>query len=106
MGGGLGWRTNLWRNCLLRRTNYLRCSAVHGVCPQDLCNPFNNGIDIAHYFGIPESQHAISVGAQELASAFVLHFLIGVLRTINFDDQSRFQADEIDEERSNRVLPT
>ena len=38
---------------------------------------------------------------QKCASAFVLLFLIGVLRTIKFDDQVRFQANEIDEERPN-----
>jgi hypothetical protein len=43
------------------------------------CDPFNNGIDIAHYFEVPESQDAISIGAQELAPALVLLFLIRVL---------------------------
>jgi len=69
--------------------------------PEHLCNPFNNGIDIAHYVEVPESQHAISIGAQERAPAFVLLFPVRVLRTINFDEQFRFQANEVDEERAN-----
>jgi hypothetical protein len=66
--------------------------------PEHLCNPFDNGIAMAKYFEVPESQHAISTGAQELVPALVLLFLIRVLRTINFDNQTRFQANEIDKE--------
>jgi len=46
-----------------------------------LCNPLDNGIDIAHYFEVPEAQHSIPLGLQELAPALVLLFLFGVLRT-------------------------
>ncbi len=69
--------------------------------PEHLGDPFDNGIDIAHYFEVPESQHAISIGAQERAPAFILLSLLRVLRTINFDEQFRFQANEVDEERTN-----
>jgi len=53
---------------------------------EHLCDPLNNGIDLAHHFEVPESKHAMSIDAQELAPAFVLLFLIRVLRTIDFDD--------------------
>jgi len=65
---------------------------------EHLCDPFNNGIDIGEYFGVPESQDVISIGAQEIATGLVLLFLICVLRTIKFDNQVRFQADEVGEE--------
>ena len=47
--------------------------------PEHLCYPFDNGIDMAQYFEVPESQHAISTGAQELVPALVLLFPIRVL---------------------------
>jgi len=64
-------------------------------------DPLNNGIDIAYYVEVPEPQNSTTIGAQKRAPAFVSLFLLGVLRSIDFDDQVRFRANEIDEERTN-----
>jgi hypothetical protein len=73
--------------------------------PQHRRNPFNNGIDIAHHFEVPESQHPTSIRPKERAAAFVLPFLLRVLRTIDFNNQGRFKAYEVDEVGANWVLP-
>jgi hypothetical protein len=74
--------------------------------PEHLRDPLNDGIDIAHYVGVPESQHSKSIGAQERAADLVLFFSLGVLRPVNFDKQFRFDANEVGEEGTDRVLPT
>ena len=94
----MGWRTILRRDYLPRRDSYLSRLSLSLRLSEHHCDPFNNGIDIGEYFEVPKSQHLISIGAQELASALVLLFLICVLRTIKFDNQTRFQADEVGEE--------
>ena len=46
---------------------------------QHVCNSFNNSIDIAYHFEVPESQYGVTASAQDLAPAFVLLFLVCVL---------------------------
>src|SRR6202040_1637796 len=58
-----------------------------------------------YYVEVPEPQNATPIVTQKRAPAFVLIFSLRVLRSINFDDQHRLQANEIDEERPDRVLP-
>jgi hypothetical protein len=76
-----------------------RCFSEH------ICNPFDDGIDIACYLGVPESQHAKSIGTQECATDLVLAFSLGVLGPIKFDNQVRFEANEVGEEGTDRELP-
>ncbi len=76
-----------------------RCSWKH------IGKPFHNGIDIACYFGVPESQYEKSIGAQESTAALILVFSLGVLRCINFDKQFRFEASEVGKEGADRILP-
>ncbi len=68
--------------------------------PEHLRNPLNHGIDIGYYIEVPEPQNATPIVTQKRAPAFVLIFSLRVLRSINFDDQHRLQANEIDEERA------
>jgi len=69
--------------------------------PEHFRNSVDHGINIAYYVEVPEPQNATPIVTQKRAPAFVLIFSFRVLRSINFDDQHRLQANEIDEEGAN-----
>ena len=91
----------LLRDRLTRSKHLSSLLASPRRAPELFRNPLNHRIDIAHYVEVPEPQNATTIGAQKRAPAFVSLFLLCVLRSIDFDDQVRFQANEIDEERTN-----
>ena len=67
-------------------------------------NPLENFVDPRNHFVVPEPQHLVSCRAQNLGSKFILNRLIGVLRTIQFNNEFGFLAEEVCEILSNRML--
>ena len=91
---------HLLRDYLTRSNQLVPALPCSRSLPEHFCNPFDNGIDLAQYFGVPESQYVISAGAQESASVLIFLCVQSVLRAIDFDEQVSFQANEVDEIRA------
>src|SRR5712692_4111178 len=63
-----------------------------------------HAILVAQYVGIPESQHMISLRG-ECRIAHAITWIIGVLPSIDFNDESLFSTHEIDHVGRDRFLP-
>jgi hypothetical protein len=66
---------------------------------------FQHAIAIAQHIGIPESKNAIPLRLKPTI-AFGVAKVLGVLPTIDFDDQTPLVANEVDDETSDRNLAT
>jgi hypothetical protein len=64
----------------------------------------NNLIDLSDDFVVPEPQHGVSSITEEFTSSIVTNRLIRMLRTIDFNDQLRFKADEVGKKWSDMML--
>ena len=62
-------------------------------------------LQFLHHLVVPEPQHRITLNPQPFITARVISRLFRVLPTIQFDDQSLFDADEIDDVAPERFLP-
>lgn len=67
-------------------------------------NPIQNDTQILHYFGVPETQHAIPVQAKPVIPFFVSDFLLRVMTAIKFDDETLLETNEIGDERAHGLL--
>ncbi|MGY2811004.1 hypothetical protein ACVIHF_007734 [Bradyrhizobium sp. USDA 4506] len=71
-------------------------------------DPFEHGIQILTDLRIPEPDDAISFPLQPLLSRTIAlrHFIVIVVSTVQLDDESLGRAEEIDDVRANRCLPS
>jgi hypothetical protein len=60
--------------------------------------------EVGQHFIFPEAQDPEAVLLQELRSRVICRGLLGMLSAIDFNDQSIFNADKIDDVWSDRVL--
>ena len=67
-------------------------------------NDAENAFPVTQYLRIPKSQHLISL-RRERGIACVVLWIIGVLTTVNFDDELPLATNEIDDIGANRLLP-
>jgi hypothetical protein len=67
-------------------------------------NPLENLVDPRNHFVVPEPQHPVAGRAQKLGPNFVAIRLIGVLRTIQFNNELGFLTKEVREIWPNRML--
>jgi hypothetical protein len=58
-------------------------------------DPLKHRVDVRDHLVVPDSQYLVSLVADEPGTAFVLVRLVGVLRTIEFDNQLAFRAKEV-----------
>jgi hypothetical protein len=65
-----------------------------------------NTVNISKHVVVPEAQHAIATCFDLTRATRVGCALLVVLTTIEFDDQSRLAADEVDDEGADQSLPT
>ncbi len=73
---------------------------------QRISDPLNDQIDLTDDLIIPKPQHLVSRIAEKLTSTFVTIRLIRMLRTINFNDQLRLEANEICNKGPDGILPS
>ncbi len=64
-----------------------------------------NTVDISKHIVVPEPQHAITACFDLACAARISSTLLVVLTAIEFDHQSRFAADEVDDEGADQGLP-
>ncbi|HZC47018.1 MAG TPA: hypothetical protein VE243_11120 [Candidatus Acidoferrum sp.] len=72
--------------------------------PEHVSNPLHNLIGLRNDLMVPESQHRVSLADKKRSAPFVAVGFVGVLRTVDLDNQPRFQAEEVCEKRSDRLL--
>src|SRR5690606_393732 len=68
-------------------------------------NPVPYSFRIYQYIMIPESDHPETLGFKPARPGFVISCRIGMLATIEFDDQPAFKANEVGEVSAQRNLP-
>jgi len=73
---------------------------------QRIYNALNNLIDLTYDLMIPKPKHCVSRIAEKLTSPCIAIRLVGMLRTINFNDQLRFEANEISNKGPDSILPS
>ena len=73
-------------------------------CFKCIGNPLENLVDPRNHFVVPEPHYLVSRGTQNLGSKFVSIRLIGVLRTIEFNNDFGFLTKEVCEIWSHRML--
>ena len=61
-------------------------------------------LEIVHHVAIPKADDAVSLGLQEPGARIIILNLLQMLRAVQFDDEFLFDADEIRDVISNRVL--
>jgi len=66
-------------------------------------NRFQYSIRIGQYLMIPESQYSITILLQQMVALLVV-FVLQVLASIQFNDETMFQTDEIDDIRPDGFL--
>ncbi len=74
--------------------------------PQRLINSQQDRLRIPNDFMIPKTKHSIACLFQELSPFPICFHSSSVLAAIKFDNQTTFQAAEVDDESTNRVLPS
>jgi hypothetical protein len=82
----------------------LRGRMKEGGAFQSLINLLRDTLDIVDHFVVPESKHSITLRDQPLVTRCIVSFVVGMLATVDFDYQLRFQTDEIDNVRPHRPL--
>ena len=70
-------------------------------CRKDRVHDFRRS---KKYVAIPEPQRAETLGLEKLVPPGVIWRLIAMLRTIEFDNDTPFDADEVTDERANWML--
>ena len=71
---------------------------------RDRNDHFQHAAAIAQHVMIPEAEHAIAFRC-EPSVAFGITRVLGVLSTIDFDDEALVMADKINRETADRCLP-
>ncbi len=69
-------------------------------------NDLQNAIDIPGHIIVPESKHQITHCFQNFRSLFVVARANSMLSAVEFDNEMRISAEEIDDETIKRKLPT
>ena len=72
--------------------------------PERLQDHHHHALGICENFVVPESQHLPALPLEPGGPALVSLVLI-VLSTVGFDDQTIFDASEVHDERTERMLP-
>jgi hypothetical protein len=70
---------------------------------QSACNRLQYAFHVTQNFIIPKSYNAIVVLLQPLIAHSILR-IIGVLATVNFNNESEFATNKVDNIRSDRLL--
>jgi hypothetical protein len=65
-----------------------------------------NSGPVAEHFRVPEPKNAVTFRAQPLVPLLITHRLDRVLPAIDFDNQSMLLTYEVDDERTDRYLPS
>ncbi len=73
---------------------------------QRLINSQQDRLHIPDDFMIPKTKHSIACLFQELSPFPICFHPSSVLTAIKFNDQAAFRAAEVDDEVTNRVLPS
>jgi len=68
-------------------------------------NRFNTSIGLFQNLVVPETHNPESASIQKSCARFIFLTLFGMLAAVDFNDQSSVDASEVDNERTNRVLP-
>lgn len=65
-----------------------------------------NTVSLSQDFVVPETQHAKTAVGEKRSALPIGVAALSVLGTVNLDNQTRFEASEIGDERPNRALPS
>jgi len=71
---------------------------------QRVCKRLEDGLGTLQDIVVPEPQHRVALATQPVIPAAICHAL-GVLPTVNLNDQLAVETNEIDYIRSDRRLP-
>ena len=67
---------------------------------QQLQYPFNDGFSVFEHFVVPKANDVIPLPLKPLCAPCIRRFLVGVLPTIEFNDDALLEANEVDDEGS------
>ncbi len=81
----------------VRGSQSIRCDRVQYL--------FQNTVSVLKHIVIPESQHEVPHGFQGFGSVCIALSILGMLATIDLDDELRVGADKVDDESIDWDLP-
>jgi len=72
---------------------------------QRLANALQNTLDVVYHFIVPEAHNSVAQRFKELSPRRVSRNRVGVLRSINLNDQHRVETNEVNNVLADRTLP-
>jgi hypothetical protein len=71
---------------------------------QGFGNRLQNALGVVQYVVVPKAQNSIAVISEPVVAANVA-FIFGMLSAVDLNDQAQLPADEVDDVRSDGLLP-